>query len=203
MEIEIENGRIVRADITFERGFILTCNIEFEFDGSGQAIGGYSLGGDPFADTRLSKHHQQRNIAADFIGGMMSVADVDAFSALVGKIVRIKREGSLGPIVAVGHPIKDKWYCPKERLATLTMSEAMEWISEHDHLVQIMQFDLEEGWCRDVSEDMARAWMMRNGASEVIPAFVETHALSECRPEVHARSDYAEHNTNFAASRGV
>lgn len=116
----MENGRIANADIMFSRGFILDCWLTIEFDGSGQGFGGYVLGGNPFdKDAKAAEHGRQANIAADFIGGVMAVADVDKFSALIGKVVRVERETPFGTIVAIGHPFKDRWYRPAERFAAL------------------------------------------------------------------------------------
>jgi hypothetical protein len=116
----IENGRITSADIIFSRGFILDCWIYLEFSGSGQGFGGYALGGNPFDETaKVALHKTQANLAADFIGGVMAVADVERFSDLKGKVVRVRRDAPFGTIEAIGHPFKDRWYCPKERFEML------------------------------------------------------------------------------------
>lgn len=116
----IENGRITSADIQFSRGFILDCVVSIEFDGSGQCFGGFVLGGSPFdTSAKCAEHANQPNVAADFIGGVMAVADVERFSDLKGKVVRVRRETKFGPIVAIGHPVKDRWYEPEKRIADL------------------------------------------------------------------------------------
>lgn len=116
----IENGRITDADIVFSRGFILDCTIGIGFDGSAQGFGGYVLGGNPFdTNAKAAEHHRQRNLAADFIGGVMAIADVERFSDLKGKVIRVERETPFGPIVAIGHPVKNLWYRPTERMAIL------------------------------------------------------------------------------------
>lgn len=116
----IENGVIESADIMFSRGFVLDCWIFLKFDGSGQGFGGYVLGGSPFDETAIcARHAEQTNLAADFIGGVMAVAGVEKFSDLAGKVIRVERESPMGTIVAIGHPIKDRWYRPVERFALL------------------------------------------------------------------------------------
>lgn len=116
----IENGRITHADIVFSRGFILDCWIHVECDGGNQGFGGYVIGGNPFDKTaKCAEHQSQPNIAADFIGGVMAIADVEKFSDLVGKIIRIRRDDSLGPIVEIGHAFKNIWYNPKQRFEEL------------------------------------------------------------------------------------
>ena len=121
----IENGIIESADIVIERGFVLTCWITLTFDGSGQGFGGYVLGGSPFDYTsNAAKHQDQPNIAADFIGGVLSVAGVERFSDLRGKVVRVQRDEPFGKIIAIGHPVKDIWYRPDIRMALLTKGGA-------------------------------------------------------------------------------
>lgn len=121
----IENGRITNADILFSRGFILDCWLTLEFEGSGQGFGGFVLGGNPFDDdARAARHGEQPNLAADFIGGIMAIADVEKFSDLKGKVIRVERETSMGPIVAIGHPFKDHWYRPTERFAALGLEKS-------------------------------------------------------------------------------
>lgn len=116
----VENGRIVGADIIFARGFALDCTLTLAFEGYGQGFGGYVLGGNPFDQSAVcARHKEQPNIAADFIGGVMAVAEVEKFSQLVGKIVRVRRDEPYGIIVAIGHPIKDIWYEPKARMSLL------------------------------------------------------------------------------------
>lgn len=117
----LENGIIESADIVFSRGFILDCQLTLTFDGTAQGFGGYVLGGSPFdLSAACAKHDIQANIAADFIGGVMAVADVDRFSKLTGKVVRVRRESAMGKIVEIGHPVKDRWYNPEQRMALLS-----------------------------------------------------------------------------------
>lgn len=116
----IENGIIESADICFSRGCFLDCNLSLRFDGTGQGFGGWVLGGNPFdTTTKAADHKSQTNLAADFIGGMMAIADVDCWSKMKGKVIRVERETDFGPIIAVGHAVKDRWYRPKERMELL------------------------------------------------------------------------------------
>lgn len=116
----IENGVIESADIVFSRGFALDCWLFLKFDGTSQGFGGYVLGGSPFDETAVcARHADQTNLAADFIGGILAVAGVEKFSQLPGKVIRVQRETPMGAIVAIGHPIKDRWYRPAERFALL------------------------------------------------------------------------------------
>ncbi len=109
----ITNGIIESADIVFSRGFILDCWLHLKFDGTGQGFGGYVLGGSPFDDAVCAKHAEQPNFAADFIGGVLAIAGVEKFSALPGKVIRVRKNDEWGDIKAIGHPVKDLWYEPK------------------------------------------------------------------------------------------
>lgn len=117
---KIENAKISKVEIGFDNGFALTCRLDLLFDGTGQGFGGSILGGNPFdKSAKCAKHEEQKNYAADFIGGVLAVADVEYVHQLPNKVIRVKRETERGPIVAIGHPIKDLWYCPQERFAFL------------------------------------------------------------------------------------
>lgn len=117
----VTNAIIERADIRFDRGFILTVWLGLKFDGTGQVFGGYSLGGSPFDKTaKVAEHERQTNIAADFIGGCMAVADVESWKDLQGKIIRVGKDDEWGTILAIGHAVKDRWYEPKARMEMLT-----------------------------------------------------------------------------------
>lgn len=125
MSENIQNARITGADIVFSRGFILDCWVFLEFEGGAQGFGGYALGGNPFdTKAKVAEHDRQPNLAADFIGGVMAVADVEKFSELKGKVLRVERESPMGSIVAIGHAFKDKWYRPAERFEMLNASAA-------------------------------------------------------------------------------
>lgn len=106
------NARIDSAEICIERGFILTCWIHLEFDGASQGFGGFCLGGHPYVESALRNHSSQKNLAAEFISQVMAVAEVERFSDLRGRIVRVRSVEKYGPISAIGHPLKDMWFAP-------------------------------------------------------------------------------------------
>ncbi|MXP24843.1 hypothetical protein GRI39_02120 [Altererythrobacter indicus] len=116
----ITNARISGADIVFEKGFILSAWVHLDFDHSGQGFGGFALGGSPFDKVAMvASHHEQPNLAADFIGGVMVVAGVNKWSDLKDKIVRVRKTDEWAAVDAIGHPVKDIWYNPNERFAQL------------------------------------------------------------------------------------
>lgn len=122
---QIENAKIEDAKIIIERGFILTVWLSLGYDGSGQGFGGYALGGAPFTDNALNNHKDQPNLAADFITHVMAIADVEDWSKLPGKIIRVRRgEGFGGEIKGIGHPVKNIWYFPSKAMKDLTEDKA-------------------------------------------------------------------------------
>ena len=117
----ITNAEITDAILGFDRGFILSCHLQLAFNGFSQGFGGFVLGGSPFDESAVcARHMDQRNLAADFIGGVFAVAGVTLFSDLKGKIIRIRKDDEWSPIRAIGHPVRDLWYDPTERLSALT-----------------------------------------------------------------------------------
>jgi len=98
-KIEIKNATITAVGWDRERG--LTHYITVEGDGWGCSIGGYFLGGE---------------CAYEWIIALMDALELCAFndSDLIGKVVRVKTEGLGGRMLAIGHPIKDKWLEPKK-----------------------------------------------------------------------------------------
>lgn len=122
---EIINARIEGAEMVFDRGFILSAWLSLDYGGSGQGFGGYALGGDPFTESAVNKHGQQANLAADFIAHVMSVAEVDKWSSLKGKVIRVRRgEGWNGELKGIGHPVKNMWYYPSAAMKELTKNDA-------------------------------------------------------------------------------
>lgn len=108
---EITNAVIESAHIKFERGFILTVWISLDYGGSGQGFGGYVLGGDPNHDSKAARHHEQQNIAAEWIGQILSIGGVEDWNDLKGKVIRVDHE-PFGKIYGIGHAIKDRWFYP-------------------------------------------------------------------------------------------
>lgn len=99
---EILNAVITGSRWDRERG--LTHYIIMQGDGWGCSIGGYHLGG---------------TACYEWIMALMDALELTSFSDkdLIGKVVRVKSEGLLGKITAIGHPIKDKWLDPKALFA--------------------------------------------------------------------------------------
>lgn len=110
----ITNAIIENAEITIERGFILSAWLRLNYGGLGQGFGGYSL----FLGKTSSNHEKskERNFAGIFINRVMEIADVDNWKNLQGKTIRVEKVDEFGAILRIGHIIKDEWFDPKEEL---------------------------------------------------------------------------------------
>ena len=110
-EIETKNAVIESATLSFgDRGF-LDCSLTLDYGGSGQGFGGYVL-----YVPKSWKHHKLQSPAGHFIFRVMEVAGVDNWDALKGRTVRVRAEHS--QVHAIGHIVKDDWFCPSVDLAT-------------------------------------------------------------------------------------
>lgn len=100
---EVKNAVIEGATITTsERGF-LDAWLTLDYGGSGQGFGGYAL--------------NLLSVAGHFIYRVMEVAEVTRWEDLKGKTLRVKANHS--GIHAIGHIVKDDWFCPSEDFKAL------------------------------------------------------------------------------------
>lgn len=112
-EIETRNAIIENITISSEDHGVLDAWIFLDYGGSGQGFGGYVL------YKPESKYNQdfdhQWNFAGHFIWKVMEVAGVTRWENLKGKTIRVKAEQN--HIHAIGHIVKDIWFCPAEEFA--------------------------------------------------------------------------------------
>ena len=106
--MEIKNAIISSTSIdTGDRG-LLTAWIHLDYGGSGQGFGGHAL--------YLPKSYKHHTIKGDFAGHFifraMEVGGVERWDNLKGKTVRVRIEDGLA--TAIGHIVKDDWFCPSE-----------------------------------------------------------------------------------------
>lgn len=107
MNIEIKNAIIKSVDITTADHGVLSCWLQLDYGGAGQGFGGYTL----YLPKSFS-HHQMLSHAGHFIWRCMEIADVEHWKDMVGKTIRVKQEHS--KVHAIGHILKDDWFCPSE-----------------------------------------------------------------------------------------
>lgn len=109
---EICNAIIKSADLDDADRGLLNCWVHLDYGDSGQGFGGYAL-----YLPKSFQHHKLESIAGHFIWRVMEVAGVTRWRDLPGKTVRVRREN--GMAVAIGHIVKDDWFCPKVDFAAL------------------------------------------------------------------------------------
>ena len=111
-DIEIKNAVIEGARLSYvDRGF-LDCWLTVNYGGSGQGFGGYTL-----YLPKSWKHHSLESPAGHFIFRCMEVAGVEDWDKMVGRTIRVKCHHA--GIEAIGHIVKDDWFCPSDDFAAL------------------------------------------------------------------------------------
>ena len=106
------NAVIESVRLGIERGFMLDSWIFVDYGGSGQGFGGYAL----YLDKESRNFKSQQNYAGHWLYRCMEIAGVESWKAMEGKAIRVRlsEEGLGGTIEAIGHIIKDDWFCPGE-----------------------------------------------------------------------------------------
>lgn len=94
-----------------DRGF-LTGWVTLNYGSSGQGFGGHVL-----YLPKLFRHHGGPNVAGHFIWRVMEITGVSKWVDVKGKTVRVRVEN--GFALAIGHIIKDDWFCPDTDFAMM------------------------------------------------------------------------------------
>jgi hypothetical protein len=105
----VVNAIIESAEITADDHGLLSSWVMLDYGGSGQGFGGYAL-----YLPKSFTHHELKSHAGHWIWRVMEIAGVSKWSHLKGKTVRVRQDRSFGRIEAIGHIIKDDWFCPAE-----------------------------------------------------------------------------------------
>lgn len=107
MSLTIRNAIIKSASITADDHGLLSAWLHLDYGSSGQGFGGFSL-----YLPKSFKHHELKSVAGHFIWRCMEVAGVTRWESLAGKTIRVR--GDHGGIEAIGHIVKDDWFCPRD-----------------------------------------------------------------------------------------
>lgn len=107
--MEFRNAIIRSAKITNDDHGLLSAWLDLDYGDSGQGFGGYAL---YLPKSFTHSNPAGPNYAGHFIWRVMEVAGVERWDQLPGKTVRARCEHA--KVDAIGHIVKDDWFCPSE-----------------------------------------------------------------------------------------
>lgn len=116
-DYQIKNAVIEKAKLSYsDRGF-LDCWLTLDYGGSGQGFGGFVL-----YLPKSWNHHKLESVAGHFIYRCMEIAGVEDWDRMAGRTIRTS--ASHGGVRAIGHIVKDDWFCPEDDFAILRKEAA-------------------------------------------------------------------------------
>lgn len=104
MGTKIVNAVIESAELNCERGFLAGSVMLDYGDGGHQGTGMFGL----------YSPKQDHDLGGLFVFRVLQVADVNEWSELEGRAVRVRIENGL--VESIGHYLKDDWFCPRREL---------------------------------------------------------------------------------------
>ena len=108
----VENAIIRSVTLGDDEHGGLTAFLHLEFHCSGCGFGGYRLG--LLSRSNLAK---EGNYCAEFVVRCLNTVGATRWEDLAGKPVRVLHEGIGGTVIAIGHYLEDKWFCPRVEFA--------------------------------------------------------------------------------------
>lgn len=112
----IHNAIIESAVLTRADHEILSAWLDLDYGGSAQGFGGYAL-----YLPKSSAHHRLESVAGHFIFRILEIADVQEWSKLKGKAIRVQITDGL--VMGIGHVVRDDWFFPAQDFKKLADSE--------------------------------------------------------------------------------
>lgn len=113
MNCEIKNAKVESTRLTVEDHGVLSAWLHLDYGGSSQGFGGYCLDEPDRAAAKYSGRRRGHPFGSSFIRGILDALKVGCWEELPDTPLRVKCEpGWGGKIIAIGHYIEDRWYCP-------------------------------------------------------------------------------------------
>ena len=113
---KIENALIKSTMLGIEDHGCFTAYVFVDGDGWGCGFGGYAL--DQWYEAKGKRVGTAYGL--EFVMCLLEALGVESWEKLPGTICRVETEGPGGKIVRIGHPIKNKWFDPRELSASFT-----------------------------------------------------------------------------------
>lgn len=107
MNTTIKNAIITSTTLDMGERGLLTGWLHLDYGGTHQGFGGHVL-----YLPKSYAHHSVESLAGHFIFRCMEIAGVDDWSKLPGKAIRVRMTDA--GIDAIGHIIKEDWFCPEQ-----------------------------------------------------------------------------------------
>lgn len=108
-ELAVDNAIVTSVSLSIADHGCLSGWLFTEFGSGSCGFGGYMLGRRDENNVMFIKGY-----AAEFIVRCAKVCGVEEWEKIEGQPIRVLHEGLSGGIVAIGHFLKDEWFCPRK-----------------------------------------------------------------------------------------